>query len=143
MFQRRTRLWIMRSTLDAASIEQLQVGLRLTSIHKLLLSWGGGGERRRGRKMGSKLDGAAVFREGNYSSEMLSDIRGPSEVTAAEHVPSHWGPAPSATVLIDPSRPPNVGALAQPTHQQLEGSLRTLTGFICSLEEAKQAWGGR
>lgn len=87
--------------------------------------------------MGSKLDGAAVFREGNYSSKMLSDICEPSEVTPAEHVPSHLGPASSATVLIDPSRSPKDRALAQPMHQQLEGSLRTLTGFICCSEEAK------
>lgn len=88
--------------------------------------------------MGSKVDGAAVFREGNYSSKMLSDICESSEVTPAEHVPPHLGPASSATVLIDPSRPPKDGALAQPLHQQLEGSLGMLTGCICCLEEAKR-----
>lgn len=65
--------------------EQLQVGLRLKSIDKLLVL-GGGGRR------GWKLDAAAVFKEGNYSSEMLSDIcKPPSEVTPAELVPSHLG----------------------------------------------------
>lgn len=73
--------------------------------------------------MGSKPDGAAVFREGNYSSKMLSDICEPSEVTPAEHVPSHLGPASSATVLIDPSLSPKDGALARVVAQQLEGSL--------------------
>lgn len=84
--------------------------------------------------MGSKLGRAAVFREGNYSSKMLSDICESSEVTPAEHGPSHLGPASSATVLIDPSRSPKDGALAQMMHQQLEGSLRTLMGFICCLK---------
>lgn len=79
-----------------------------------------------------------MFREGNYSSKMLSDICESSAVTPAEHVPSHLGPASSATVLIDPSRPPKDGALAQLMHRQLEGSLRMLTGFICCLEEAKR-----
>lgn len=79
-----------------------------------------------------------MFREGNDSSKMLSDIFEPSEVTPAEHVPSHWGPASSATVLIDPSRPPKDGALAQLMHPQLEGSLRMLMGFICCLEEARR-----
>lgn len=113
VFQRRPRSWIMHRTLDTASTEQLQVGLRLTSNRKL-----------RRWKMGSKLDRAAAFRDGNYSSKMLSDIRESCAVTAAEAEPPPLGPASSATALIDPSqRSPKDGALAQAAHQQLEGSL--------------------
>lgn len=61
------------------------MGLRLTSIRKLLLFWGG---RAKKRGNGIKTGRAAVFRQGNYSSKTLSDICEPSKVTPAEHVVS-------------------------------------------------------